>query len=235
MGQGPQATYLFIGNGRLSRHLQAYFRELQLPFRVWTRSGEQSLTEDLKDCTHALLAITDSAIVPFLETHNLGDALPIHFSGSISTPLAWGVHPLMTFAIDVYAHDVYRQMHFVLEEGAPPFEELLPGLPNLHHRLAPEVKPFYHAMCVASGNFTTLLWQSMFAELERLGLPAGAALPYLRQTAANLESQDNPLTGPLARGDHGTIQANLRALQGHPLQAVYASFVQAFAAQEVAR
>ncbi|CAN0340711.1 unnamed protein product [Phaeothamnion confervicola] len=235
MGEGPQATYLFLGNGQLSRHLQAYFRLLQLPFRVWTRSSEHPLAEALKGSTHVLLAITDSALVPFLETHDLGSATPVHFSGSISTPLAWGAHPLMTFAGLPYTLDVYRQVPFVLDEDAPPFEQLLPGLDNPHHRLAAEKKPLYHAMCVLSGNFTTLLWQSMFAELQRLGLPAAAALPYLRQTAANLESASSPLSGPLVRGDQGTIQNNLQALEGSPLQAIYASFVEAFAAQAVAR
>jgi predicted short-subunit dehydrogenase-like oxidoreductase (DUF2520 family) len=141
----------------------------------------------------------------------------------------------MAFADAIYEPEVYQQMHFVLDESAPPFEEILPGLGNPHHRLAPELKPLYHAMCVLSGNFTTLLWQSMFSAMRGLAIPEDAALPYLRQISTNLQTLDQPLTGPLARGDGHTIQANLRALEGNPLQSVYASFVQAFAGAAVAR
>lgn len=220
MGQVP--VYLFIGNGRLSRHLQFYFQKLHLHHRVWTRN--QPL--DTKDVTHVLLAINDDSIVPFILEHpEIAHLKKFHFSGSLSTELAWGAHPLMTFTQDLYPEEVYREIHFVLDQDAP---EFLPGLPNPHHRLATDLKARYHAECVLSGNFTALLWSHFFQVMEKqLGLPREAALPYLKQVTSNLQGQ-NPLTGPLVRKDQQTIDRNLKALEGDPYQNVYTSFVEAY-------
>jgi predicted short-subunit dehydrogenase-like oxidoreductase (DUF2520 family) len=79
-----------------------------------------------------------------------------------------------------------------------------------------------------AGNFTTLLWQHAFAAFEeRLGLPRSALQPYLEQVASNLVRSASPLTGPLARGDHRTVDRHLAALEGDPFHAVYESFVAA--------
>lgn len=220
MGQVP--VYLFIGNGRLSRHLQFYFQQLNLQHKVWTRDTPL----DTKDVTHVLLAINDDAIVPFILEHpEIAHLKKFHFSGSLSTELAWGAHPLMTFTHDLYAPELYREIHFVLDQDAP---EFLPGLPNPHHRLATDLKARYHAECVLSGNFTAMLWSHFFQVMEKqLGLPKEAALPYLKQVTTNLQGQ-NPLTGPLVRKDQQTIDRNLKALEGDPYQNVYTSFVEAY-------
>lgn len=227
MGQVP--TYLFIGNGRLSRHLQHYFDQLRLNHRVWTRGGPP-LSQALQGVTHALLLISDDALLEFLHSHlELQNHTVVHFSGSLATPLAWGAHPLMTFSHTLYRPDEYREIHFVIDHQAPDFSTLLPGLPNPHHRLDSELKARYHAECVLSGNFTAMLWSHFFQVMEdKLGLPRQAALPYLRRVAANLQSEANPLTGPLVRGDQATVRRNLQALEGDPYQHVYTSFVQAY-------
>lgn len=229
MGQGP-TRYLLIGNGRLSRHLQHYFGHLHLDFQLWTRHDSRPLRDALQGCSHALLLIPDDALLDFVETHpELRGVTTVHFSGSLATPLAWGAHPLMTFSQALYPVSDYRDIHFVVDSEAPEFASLLPGLPNPHHRLPSSLKARYHAECVLSGNFTSMLWSHFFEVLEaKLGLPRTAALPYLRRVAANLESELSPLTGPLVRGDHATVNRNLQALEGDPYQGVYSSFVAAY-------
>lgn len=228
MGQVP-VLYLLIGkNGRLGRHLQRYLSCLDLPYRAWGRADGPL---PLDGVTHTLLALPDDAIEPFLASHpGLQGTTVVHFSGSLVTPSAWGAHPLMTFAGGGYGIEDYAAIHFVVDADAPPLGELLPGLPNPWHRLDPQLKARYHAECVLSGNFTAMLWAHFFQVLEgQLGLPRSAALPYLRRVAANLESEEQPLTGPLVRGDRATVERNLRALEGDPYQAVYTSFVEAYA------
>jgi predicted short-subunit dehydrogenase-like oxidoreductase (DUF2520 family) len=57
--------------------------------------------------------------------------------------------------------------------------------------------------------------------------------PYLRQVLHNfLTSPATALTGPLARGDQGTIARNLQSLQGDALQPLYQSFVKFHAAEQ---
>jgi predicted short-subunit dehydrogenase-like oxidoreductase (DUF2520 family) len=121
-------------------------------------------------------------------------------------------------------------MAFVCDPGGPKFEAIFPEFKNPHFKIAPNKKAYYHALCVMSGNFTTLLWQTFFTRLERdLDLPDSAAIPYLEQIANNLiHAPHSALSGPIARGDLATIQKNLSALEGDPLQSIYASFVENF-------
>jgi predicted short-subunit dehydrogenase-like oxidoreductase (DUF2520 family) len=115
--------------------------------------------------------------------------------------------------------------------GGPTLDELLPGLPNPAFAIPASERPYYHALCVMAGNFSTILWQKLLAEFQgRLHLPAAAAFPYLAQVAANITSDpDRALTGPLARGDAQAIAANLAALEGDPFHAIYSAFVKVHA------
>jgi predicted short-subunit dehydrogenase-like oxidoreductase (DUF2520 family) len=80
-------------------------------------------------------------------------------------------------------------------------------------------KPLYHAAAVFSSNFVVAL----SAVAERLAREAGAGEAsgqlfhaLLANTVRNL-SHDDPataLTGPIRRGDVGTVAAHLRALEG---------------------
>jgi predicted short-subunit dehydrogenase-like oxidoreductase (DUF2520 family) len=82
-----------------------------------------------------------------------------------------------------------------------------------------------------AGNLSTLLWLKLFDGLERrFGIPPSAAHPYLARVTANLLADPGrALTGPLARGDAGTIAAHLGALEGDPFHRVYHAFVEAYA------
>jgi predicted short-subunit dehydrogenase-like oxidoreductase (DUF2520 family) len=148
------------------------------------------------------------------------------------TPLASGAHPLFSFAGTFYTREIYERIPFVLDEGAPPLRELIPGLPNPEFRIDPARRARYHALCVLAGNFTTLLWRKLFLELDwELGLPREQALPYLESVVRGLTGTGAPLSGPLARGDRATVEENLKALSGDPFEGVYRSFVHAYEEQ----
>ncbi len=246
MGQVPSAKpWLLIGSGRLATHLTSYLRQLDIPCRQWSRAhgwhgqalAEGTTLEDaLPRCERVLLAISDDALAPFVAHHRHG-AQPqptwIHFSGSRSVDGAWGAHPLCTFGPESYAPEIYPTIPFLLEEAGPSLAELLPGLPNPSASIPAGDKPLYHALCVVAGNFTTLLWQRFFQQLEgRWGLDPALAAPYLRRTLANLEAADRQaaLTGPITRGDGETVAANLTALESaglSDLAGIYRAFQQA--------
>jgi len=231
VGQVPSedAPYLLVGNGRLSRHLQHYFDLEGIRWRLWVRAMRQPLEASLAGARAVLLLIADDAVEGFLARH-AGPAGPpwVHCSGSLVTPLATCVHPLMSFGDELYDHARYRRMAFVCDRGATPFAALFPRFSNPHFEIDPAQRPLYHALCAMAGNFTTLLWQHAFAAFEdRLSLPRSMLYPYLEQVASNLERSASPLTGPLARGDCRTIERHLAALDGDPFHAVYSSFVAA--------
>ncbi|RYZ63975.1 MAG: DUF2520 domain-containing protein [Proteobacteria bacterium] len=179
-----------------------------------------------------MLAVSDSAITSILERFPfLNEKTCVHFSGSLVTPLAASAHPLMTFAEQTYTHERYLEVPFVLERGRGKFEDLLPGLRNPSFEIEAEKKVRYHALCVMSGNFTTLLWEKTFAEFAKLGLPKEVLAPYLGQITENLETAPqgaSVLTGPFVRGDRKTIETHLKELGSDAYADVYRSFLKAF-------
>lgn len=222
-------AYLIIGNGRVSRHMQHYLSILKIPYTVWSRQDSISaLQQKLQHAERILILIRDTAIDEFIQAYLLtSNALRIHFSGSLVTPHAYSAHPLMTFANHFYDIETYKQIPFIVDSDAPSFNTLLPGFINPHATLNANLKAKYHALCVLSGNFSCLLWQAFFEKFQHeLKLPLQFAQHYLVQQNQNiLDDYQNALTGPLSRRDHVTIQKNLQALQGSPLQDLYRSFV----------
>jgi len=224
-----EAPYLLVGNGRLSRHLQHYFDLESIPWRRWDRTLPMPVEGTVRDSRAVLLLISDDAIEGFLAQHaRPADPPWIHCSGSVVTPLATGVHPLMTFGDELYDIDTYRRIPFVCDRGAEPFPVLFPDLVNPYFSMESEARPLYHAVCSMAGNFTTLLWSKAFEDFEEdLGLPREVLYPYLDRVSANLKSSSSPLTGPLLRGDRRTVEHHVAALQGHPYRHVYRAFVAA--------
>lgn len=221
-----------VGDGRVARHFDHYFNLLGLSVCAWSRRAPApSPPEAFASCRTVLLLTGDAAIVTFIEAWPaLREKRLVHFSGSLVTPAAEGAHPLMTFGPDLYDLAVYRNIPFVLDAGGTPFHELLPGLPNPSFAIPAAERPYYHALCVMAGNFSTILWLKLFDELQRrFGIPASAAHPYLARVAANLMGDaGGALTGPLSRGDAQAIAANLTALEGDPFHAIYSAFVRAY-------
>jgi len=87
-------------------------------------------------------------------------------------------------------------------------------------RVAAAAKPIYHAAATAAAGGTATLVAKAARAAERAGMPARDALPAFARLAG--EAVDNVaragfpagLTGPLARGDAGTLRLHRRALAG---------------------
>ncbi len=222
-------NYGIIGNGRMAKHFAHYLSLLNIPYQTWCRGQPtQSLNILAKQCEPILILIDDDAIVPFIEQHGfLTEKLLVHFSGNLYTTSAYGAHPLLSFSEQLYPLKTYQKIPFIYEQGAPPFAKLLPGLTNPHFTISPQLKSFYHALCVLSGNFTVILWQKFFSELENtLQIPKEQAYPYLEQIMQNLITDPKKaLTGPLVRQDQKTIASHLQSLENDPFQDIYRAFL----------
>lgn len=224
--------YLIIGNGRVAKHFLHYFSLLKLPVSNWHRTqSAKTLTEKIKQASHILLLISDQAIEKFIAQFLQNPKVfLIHFSGSLLTTKAYSAHPLMTFGDQLYELEHYQNIPFILEEQAPSFKKLLPGLANKHFILPQKFKAKYHALCVLSGNFSCLLWQKLFSSLEKeFKFPPSIAFPYLLQQTKNLFlNYKNALTGPLVRNDNITLKKNLAALSNDPFQDIYKNFINTY-------
>lgn len=232
--------YTIIGGGRLARHFAHYFSLLGISYNQWQRSSTssaRSLQEKLNDSSHVLLLISDSAISGFLQQCPfLYEKMIIHCSGAHSFPGTVGVHPLMTFGDDYYDLDVYTSVPMVCEASKQPeqqFEQLFPQLNNPVYSIRREDKALYHAYCVSAGNLSQIIQQLSVEGLQRLGLPEEVMHIYLNQNLKNFIAQGPAaLTGPLVRSDQVTIDANLEALKGLPMENIYRQIARQYACSQ---
>ncbi|MBS1982856.1 MAG: DUF2520 domain-containing protein [Bdellovibrionales bacterium] len=232
MEQVPLHRYLLVGSGRAATHFSHYLRLLKIPHLRWSRKTqtEDDLVSLSNSAGSLVLLISDGAIESFVkERPFLANKTLVHFSGALVLPDIFGVHPLVSFGPQLYEESFYRQMAFITDLGAKNFSQLFPDLPNPNFEIAPELRARYHADCVLSGNFTAILWNKFFGELKAFGISAEAGQTYLDSVVRNIQQDPTrALTGPLARGDHETIQKNIRALEGDAFQKIYQSFVEVF-------
>jgi predicted short-subunit dehydrogenase-like oxidoreductase (DUF2520 family) len=233
------SNYAIVGGGRLARHFSQYFHLLEIPHACWARDhrspfntfkpvdAEQRLRETVARADRVLLLVSDSAIAVLLKQYPfLHEKQLIHCSGALSFPGVAGAHPLMTFADQLYDLETYRSMPFMVEPGHD-FGEMFPTLSNPHFAINVEDKAHYHALCVMAGNFSQVMWKGISERFEQqFNLPAESLHPYLKQVAGNfVQAPASALTGPLVRNDQQTIERNIQALDGDPLQDLYRAFV----------
>jgi predicted short-subunit dehydrogenase-like oxidoreductase (DUF2520 family) len=159
----------------------------------------------------------------------------VHCSGALPSRLlncaraegspAASFHPLQAFARrppDVAAATAALEgIVFGLEGDAllrPALERLAVVLGGRPLWLDAAVKPLYHAAAVLASNYVVTLAAAGADLLGRCGLAPDdalrALLPLLTGTLTNLSALGLPdaLTGPLSRGDAGTIAGHLAAL-----------------------
>jgi predicted short-subunit dehydrogenase-like oxidoreductase (DUF2520 family) len=229
---------LWIGRGRLARHLMPVWQRTLSPTydsKNWDRSQTSATLENLIEHASIIaLAISDRAIEEFHRTY-----LPlnpqahwIHFSGAQEFAGLQAFHPLMSFGLNAYDEQTYRQIPYVTAAAAagPLTWPAHLQLPNALIGLPARDKAKYHALCVLSGNFATLLWEKSQREFVNLGLDPQLLKPYAEICLGNVfADRKQALTGPLVRGDLETMNRNLQALAGDPFANVYRAFQQAVA------
>jgi predicted short-subunit dehydrogenase-like oxidoreductase (DUF2520 family) len=182
-----------------------------------------------------LVCVPDDAIGQVAASIRLysGQAI-VHTSGLLGADVlepalaagtqAGSFHPLVAFADTERAVAALHGATIAIE-GDDQLAGLLAGMAEAVGatpvRLAAGTKPAYHAAAVlAAGGFVALL--DAIAELGRVaGLdePGSLAIygPLVEQTLDNARTLGirAALTGPITRGDRGTLEAHLATLQAH--------------------
>ncbi|WP_223787019.1 DUF2520 domain-containing protein [Marinicella meishanensis] len=186
---------------------------------------KRSLAAVVEDVRTVVVLLPDDQIESFIRNNPcLQHKRCVHFSGSLVTTLAQGIHPLMTFGAKPYDLSVYQAIPFVVDQGVE-FKAVFPKFNNPVHSIQPIHKAIYHAYCVMAGNFSQMLWKHIGEALPAIDLPADLMSAYLRQNTENfINDPVHSATGPFVRGDVDTINKHLQALKGHPLGDIYQSF-----------
>ena len=182
-----------------------------------------------------IVAVPDDAVASVAsEIRMYGGQAMVHTSGVLgpevlASAMAAGTqigsfHPLVAFADTERAVAALHGATIAIEgddQLASLLAEMAEALGAVPVRLAPGAKAAYHAAAVlAAGGFVALL--DAIAELGRVaGLDERGALaiygPLIEQTLGNARALgiQAALTGPMTRGDRGTLDAHLAALREH--------------------
>lgn len=206
--------------------------------------GAQALPpEDVPDAADLIiLAVADDAIIPLAERlpWRRGQVV-VHLSGSRPASaldavrergaLPAALHPLMTFPaalLEQPAEALVRRLHrcywAVEADDAPAraaLETLVAGLGGHALCLGAEDRVPYHLGAVFASNYVVALLGASARLWETFGVAPeeaiAALLPLARAAVESLGTVGLPgaLTGPLVRGDAGTIGAHLAWLDGH--------------------
>ncbi len=187
-----------------------------------------------------ILAVPDKAIATVAIEVAAGgalkrDAAVVHLAGGLPSGILSGVraagghrgamHPLQSFADIEAAVRMLPDTFFFLEGDEPAVETMRALVVALEGRpvcIEAKDKALYHAGAAVASNFLVTLMEFAVTLLGKAGVPRDTALeallPLIKGTVANLESVGlpNALTGPIARGDLGTIRRHLRALEAMP-------------------
>ncbi len=157
----------------------------------------------------------------------------VHCSGSLSLDAlqsarlqgasTGGIHPLQTFASVENAIQNLPGSTFALESDAPALLEELraiaAALGGHSITLGKGDKALYHASAVLACNYLVTLVKLATDLWLEMGISRAdatrALLPLLEGTVSNIEKVGLPgcLTGPIARGDAGTIEKHLIVLR----------------------
>jgi predicted short-subunit dehydrogenase-like oxidoreductase (DUF2520 family) len=143
-----------------------------------------------------------------------------------AVPIA--LHPAMTFTGQLADLARLQGTSFGItapDEARPIAAELVHELGGKPVWVAEEARPLYHAALVVGANHLTTLVNDAADLLRRAGVeqPANVLGPLLRAALDNaLRSGDAALTGPVSRGDAGTVATHLATLSAQAPESVAA-------------
>ena len=219
------ATVRIIGPGRagsaLALALAATGWEVEAPYRRGDELATAAIGVDL-----CVIATPDAAVAEVAAQLTPAPGTVVaHLAGSLGLdvlephPHRASLHPLVSIPRpDVGAQRLRSGAWFAVAANAPGAERLVNqvviDLGGRAIEVPDEARATYHAAaCIASNHLVALL-----AQVERVaagaGVPLEAYLDLVRGTVDNVEAMgtSGALTGPVARGDEGTIQRHLAAI-----------------------
>ena len=188
---------------------------------------------DMRPADVWLLAVGDDQIAPvcaqLVAQQSLAGAVLFHCSGAKSSAelqtaraasLA-SVHPIRSFADPAQVAQHFGGTFCGVEGDAAALALLLPALDAIGARSVPidaAAKTVYHAASVFASNYLVTLLDAALRAYVAAGIPEAVArelaAPLATETLANvLRLGPGPaLTGPIARGDLGTVARQQAAL-----------------------
>lgn len=137
---------------------------------------------------------------------------------------AGAIHPLRSFADPARAAELFPGTACAIDgdpEAAEALERLARAIGGRPLRVRGDRRAVYHAGAVFASNYVVAVLEAALRLFEEAGVARAEALPALAALAegalANVRSVGIPgaLTGPVERGDAGTVRRHVEALSLH--------------------
>jgi len=190
--------------------------------------------QDVADAAELVFITTPDDVIASVVTEiqwHKGQSV-VHCSGALSTDIlepakklgaqVGTFHPLQTFASVKQAIENIPGSTFTVEAEEPllsMLKDIATALDGRWIELKADDKVAYHAAAVIVCNYLVTLIKLATDLWQSFGIPphqaTQALMPLIRGTIHNIETVGIPqcLTGPIARGDTGTIKKHLAVLQ----------------------
>ncbi len=218
------APLAVIGRGRVGRSLTRAAERAGIEVRL---GASDDPAEACRGAAVALLCVPDVAIAEV--TARIGSDVPPlvgHVSGATTLDAlaavgehdstAFSLHPLQTFADGETAVEGTPAAIAGADEAALAFARgLADALGMRPFEVSEESRAAYHASAALASNLLIALEESAAELLQRTGVEDARDLlaPLVLRTAANwAELGPAALTGPVARGDHATVERHRAAI-----------------------
>ena len=151
-------------------------------------------------------------------------AHPSTILSSAQTCGTWtaSMHPLQSFADVQFTTNPFNDIVISIEgdsQALPLVSKIAAGLGGKIINVKTEAKVLYHAAAVTASNYLVTLMDLSFRLLETAGIEPEEAMevlyPLVQGTLNNIKNNGiaAALTGPIARGDAGTIARHLQQIQ----------------------
>ena len=181
--------------------------------------GRGDLTDAARDVDLIVLAVPDRSIAACAASIRPADAVVIHLSGVTGLdalaphPRVGSLHPLVSFPDATQGARRFRGAWMAVA-GDPAVDDLARLLDGRTFHVADDQRALYHAIaCIASNHLVALM-----SQVERLAtmldVPAAPFLELASGALANTVATGAAaaLTGPVSRGDWGTVGRHVAAL-----------------------
>lgn len=221
--------FVVIGRGRAGGAIARAAREAGLDV---TLAGRDDAGAAAAGAAVVLLCVPDGAIADAAETVAGADPTPRfvgHVSGASGLDAlapatragaaAFSMHPLQTIpSPEADLRGAPCAVAGSSPQAAATAEALATALGMEPFALSDEARAAYHAAASMASNFLIALQESAAELMRAAGVddPRSALAPLVLRTAANWADEGSAaLTGPIARGDEGTVARHLEALREH--------------------
>jgi predicted short-subunit dehydrogenase-like oxidoreductase (DUF2520 family) len=216
--QPTESTEAFavIGQGRMGSSMAAAMRRAGLLV-----VGPLGRNADIGDASIVILCVPDAQIAAVALDIPI-DRVVAHCSGVASlAPLApheaFSMHPLLTVT---NATAEFAGVGCAVDASSPRAQAICAtlvhalGMRSFH--VADERRPLYHAAASAASNYVITVAELAGALIEQAGVQREHLVPLVRAATENWARDGaSALTGPIRRGDEGTVARQREAVAKH--------------------